>query len=97
MAENPTHHQHQEQQGREEPGAGWLASDRGEGGGCFSCQDAGDKWPTSSSLSAVPTLHTERQGGRAFPGPGRKGKDREGNTAVMWRRERMRPLNACRE
>lgn len=27
---------------------GWLASGRGEGGGCCSCQDAGDKWPTSS-------------------------------------------------
>lgn len=75
---------------------GWLASGRGEGGGCFSCQDVGDKWPTSSSLSAVPTLHTERQEGRALLGPGRKRRDREGDTAVMGRGERMRPLNACR-
>lgn len=31
-----------------------------------------------------------------MPGPGRKERNREGDTAVMGRGERMRPLNACR-
>lgn len=40
MAENPTHHQHQEQQGREEPGAGWhLTGVRVEGASAARMQE----------------------------------------------------------
>lgn len=58
---------------------GWLAFGRGEGGGCFSHQDAGDKWPTSSLLSAVPTLLSERQEEELFLALEGRGEIREGD------------------